>query len=285
MPVTRLAVLLGDPVAHSLSPLIHNTAFRELGIGAVYRALRTPAAALPSAVQGLRRPNVLGANLTIPHKEATLALLDVLDATARAVGAVNTVVSEQDGRVLTGYNTDVTGFLEPLQEVTLEGAAVVLGSGGAARAVAYALLVAFSLDRIWIAARRKERADAVVRDLSLLDAAGVLRSTGLAQAAAVIREAALVVNATPVGMAATAAEVPIEPHLLRGGQVVYDLIYNPRRTALLRHASAAGALPIGGLDMLVGQAAAAFRLWTGREMPRQVVHRVLRTADADPAQG
>lgn len=273
---TRLALLLGYPVEHSRSPLIHNTAFQVQGINAVYLALPVPAAALPAAVEGLRAFRVLGANVTIPHKEAVLPLLDTCTERARAVGAVNTIVCqhgddpEAPPRLL-GDNTDVAGFVAPLVDyrARIEGAAAtVLGAGGAARAVTYGLLTTFRPARLTLAARRPVQADRLAADLAAVDDRGVLRVVPLAEAAGAVEASALVVNTTPVGMHPAVDATPWPAGAsVAPGHLVYDLIYNPRRTRLLREAAAAGAVVIGGLPMLVEQAAAAYEQWTGRPMP------------------
>jgi shikimate dehydrogenase len=275
--MTRLALLLGDPVAHSLSPLIHNTAFRAAGIDAVYHAARTPSHALEATIEGLRRPNILGANITIPHKQVVADLVDALDPTASAVGAANVLVREEGGR-LRAYNTDVAGFVAPLDPDELQGASVVvLGSGGAARAAGFALLESRPA-QITFAARSTARADLLVQDLAALAPATSLIVMTLTDAAPAIRDAALVVNATPVGMHPHTGDSPVSGDLFREGQTVYDLIYNPRPTRLLREAAARGARTVDGLEMLIGQAAAAFRLWTGVDMPLIAVQQALSKA-------
>lgn len=277
---TRLAVLLGDPVAHSLSPRIHNAAFRALGLDAVYLACRVAPADLPAAVAGLKALGALGASVTIPHKEAVVPLLDRLAPAAAATGAVNTVVFEDDGAVR-GENTDVEGFLQPLRPHAdrLHGAAMtVLGAGGAARAAAYALLTAFEPTRLTVAARRPDQARRLAAALGPHDPYDALRPIPFAEARAAVRESILVVNATPVGMAPGDGETPW-PHAedFHTSQLVYDLVYAPAETRLLREAAAQGAEPLGGLAMLVGQAAAAFRLWTGLDMPLEAVWAAFRT--------
>jgi shikimate dehydrogenase len=278
-PATRLAVLLGDPVAHSASPLIHNAAFRAVGLDVVYLACRVAPAGLPAAVAGLRALGAIGASVTIPHKEAVVPLLDRLAPAAVAVGAVNTLVFEADGPVR-GENTDVEGFLQPLlpHADALHGAAmVVLGAGGAARAAAYALLTAFEPTRLAVAARRPDQARRLAAALAPYDSYDALRPVPFDEARAAVSESALVVNATPVGMAPDADRTPWpQDEDFHPGQFVYDLVYAPAETRLLREAAARGATPLGGLAMLVGQAATAFRLWTGLAMPLDAVWAALR---------
>ncbi len=280
-PDARLALLLGDPVARSLSPAIHNAAFAAADIDATYLATRVGVESLEAAVAGLRAPNVLGANVTIPHKRAVLPHLDRLSPEAAVIGAVNAIVREDDG-ALVGHNTDAAGFLAPLDLDRLRGRpALIFGSGGAARAVAYALLTHAEPEMLTLAARTPERADALASGLTPLDPAGALRVVPLAEAVPAVRRAALVVNATPLGMHPRPDTTPWPNDTdFSKGQTVYDLVYAPRVTRLLRDAAARGATAIGGLEMLIGQAAETFRLWTGRPMPMGAVRVALAEAAA-----
>jgi shikimate dehydrogenase len=274
---TRLALLLGDPVAHSLSPLIHNTAFRGAGVNAVYLAARVAPAAVAGAVAGLRALDVMGANVTIPHKRAVIPHLDRLTPEAEAIGAVNTITRLDDG-TLRGDNTDAAGFLNALDADALRGTeAVVFGNGGAARAVVYALLTAIRPVSLVIAARTPDRAEALAQSLSALDERGALRVVPLAEAGDAVRRSRLVVNATSVGMHPN-DDATVWPHAddFDPGQTVYDLVYVPAETRLLRDAARRGAETIGGLTMLIGQAAAAFEQWTGHAMPVDAVGDALR---------
>jgi shikimate dehydrogenase len=280
---TKLVALLGHPVEHSRSPLIHNTAFRVQGLNWAYVATPVVPGQVGAAVEGLKALGFAGANVTIPHKQAILPYVDELSAQARAVGAVNTLVLRRrgDGRTTVyGDNTDVAGFLDPLAPHTgaLQGAPVLLfGAGGAARAVVYALLTAFQPDRFYIAARHLEKAVALARDLAPYDGRGALLPIALAGAGSAVAASRLLVNATPLGMHPYEASTPWDrPDLFSQGQVVYDLVYNPEQTRLLREAGARGATTLGGLDMLVAQAAAAYLQWTGHALPTDAVRAVLR---------
>ena len=281
---TQLVTLLGHPVEHSLSPLIHNAAFRAQGVNAAYVATPVRPEALDAAVDGLRALQFLGANVTTPHKEAVRPLLDEVTDRARAVGAVNTIVRDADTDRLRGDNTDIEGFLQPLSEAvgdTLEGAPMlVFGAGGAARAVVYGLLTRYGPERLTIVARRAEQAEGLAADFTDHDPNDALRVSSFEEAALSVRTSRLVVNATPLGMAPerrrqTPWPSPVD---FSDEHVVYDLVYTPEETRLLREAAAEGATPIGGLDMLVEQAAAAYRQWTGRDMPRDTVYEALRSA-------
>ncbi|MEX0600949.1 MAG: shikimate dehydrogenase [Rhodothermales bacterium] len=277
---TRLVGLIGDPVEHSLSPLIHNTAFREQDINAVYAAMRVRRERLGEAVGGLLGLDFMGANVTVPHKQAVVALIDELSPQAHAVGAVNTIVCRHDDGTLYGDNTDVAGFVAPIARRTdeLTGAQMtIIGSGGAARAVAYALLTTFGPSRLTLAARTPSKAERLASDLSDYDPNGALAVEHLDGAGSVVRSSQLVVNATPVGMYPRVDRTPWPDASDFGADhVVYDIVYNPERTRLLREAEERGATTVGGLDMLVEQAAASYVQWTDRDMPVDVVKNALR---------
>ena len=282
MPIdaeTQVVTLLGHPVEHSLSPRIHNAAFRAQGVNAVYVATPVRPDALRAGVEGLRALQFLGANVTVPHKEAVRPLLDDVSERAAAVGAVNTIV--RDGDTLRGDNTDVAGFLAPLADEAgdaLEGAPMlVFGAGGAARAVVYGLLDRYAPGRLTLVARRPEQAEALAADLGGYDPQDDLRTTTFDAAAAAVRESRLLVNATPLGMAPEPDGTPWPDAADFGpDHVAYDLVYNPEETRFLRDAAGQGAATIGGLAMLVEQAAAAYRQWTGRPMPTDAVYEALR---------
>lgn len=286
MPIdghTQLVVLLGDPVEHSLSPRIHNTAFEAQGVNAVYVARRVARDDLPAAVDGLRAMRFLGANVTLPHKQAVMPLLDAVSPQAEAIGAVNTIVcaEREDGRLaLRGDNTDVAGFLAPLRPHAerLQGAdMLIFGAGGAARAVAYGLLTTYGPARLTLAVRTPTKAEPLAHDLATHDANGALEIVAMDAAGAALQASTLVVNATPLGMHPDADGTPWpKADDFAAEQLVYDLVYNPPTTRLLREADAHGATTIGGLGMLIGQAAAAYAQWTGRSMPVDAVHRELK---------
>lgn len=276
---TRIVLLLGDPVEHSLSPCIHNTAFATHNINAVYAATQVNQADLADAVRGMRALRLLGANVTIPHKERIVPLLDSVSPRAEALGAVNTVVarSENDTRTLHGDNTDVEGFLDPLRSRSdLHGQPMtMLGAGGAARAAAYALGTSYAPAPLTVAARRPEQAQALVDVLTPhVDPETALTACALDDATAAVQSSRLVVNATPVGMAPNTDATPWpKAECFAPGQLIYDLVYTPRPTRLLREAKSHGADTQDGLAMLIGQAAAAYEMWTDRPMPTSVVRK------------
>ena len=282
MPIdaeTQVVTLLGHPVEHSRSPHLHNAAFRAQGVNAVYVATPVRPDALAAGVEGLRALQFLGANVTVPHKEAVRPLMDEVSERAAAVGAVNTIV--RDGDALRGDNTDVAGFLTPLVEAVgdaLEGAPMlVFGAGGAARAVVYGLLDRYGPSRLTLVARRPEQAEALAADLEGYDPTDALRTTTFDAAASAVRASRLLVNATPLGMAPETDATPWpDAGDLGPSHVAYDLVYTPEETRFLRAAAEKGATTIGGLAMLVEQAAAAYRQWTGRAMPTDAVYEALR---------
>lgn len=240
---------------------MHRAAFAHAGLSGTYEAVRVPAPELPTALDRLREPGVLGANLSLPHKEAALASLDDLTEAARAIGAVNTVVSR--GGRLRGENTDAPGLLAALAEAHAPsaGLAVVLGAGGAARAAVWALR---SQGRdVRVVNRTLARAEALVRDLG-----------GTAQAAGDVPwgNVTLLVNASSAGLNAP-EETPLpgfDFSALPGGALVYDMVYQPSEPRLLREARAAGVRAENGLSMLAHQARLAFLAWTGVDVPGSV---------------
>jgi len=288
--VSSTCGVIGFPLAHSISPSFQQPAFDHLGLDVSYRAYETPPDALPAFFAGLRAGPWLGCNVTIPHKQAVLELVDVVSDEARQIGAVNTVVKEPDGR-LSGHNTDAAGFLRALEVdagfAPAGEAAVLLGAGGAALAVAVALLRA-GLRRLTIANRTAQRAQATVDALSRHFAADRLAAAGLDSDALrrSVGAAGLLVNSTSVGMAhgPAPAALPLPPDLLGPHLLVYDLVYNPSRTPLLRAAAAAGARTQEGLPMLVYQGALAFERWTGRPAPVELMLDRGRRALAERAQ-
>lgn len=269
----RELFLLAWPAGHSLSPVMHNAALQQLGITARYSAWAVPPAELPTAVARLREADVLGANVTIPHKQAVLELVDTLTPAASAIGAVNTI-SNNAGH-LTGDNTDGSGFLAALAETgfTVQGKrAVMLGAGGAARAVLHALLDQ-GAESVQIMNRTAVTAGKLAADFAQLGPVSVLDAATLPAA---VRACDLLVNTTSVGMAVSgdaAPQVsPLPDGLLPGSGLVVDLIYRPAATLLLRQASATGLQVQNGLPMLVHQGAHAFSIWTGQQAPVQVMH-------------
>jgi shikimate dehydrogenase len=270
MPVsgkTKICAIIGDPVEHTMSPAMQNTAFKKTGLDYLYIPFSVKPENLAKAVAGLRALNVIGFNVTIPHKIAVLKLLDSLDPLAEKIGAVNTVVNT--GGKLRGYNTDAEGFYQALQEngINPEGKNVtILGAGGASRAIAY--ILAEKGARLTIINRQAqlEKAEniAVMIKKNLKTTVKVLGYSRLADG---LRDVAILVNATSVGMSPRTGESPVPAGSLKKVPVVFDIVYNPLETRLLKSAKTAGAVTIGGMDMLVWQGAMAFEKWTGQKAP------------------
>ena len=257
--------VLGWPLEHTLSPVIHSAAFRQLSLDWIYLSWPVEPEDLADAISGLRALGALGANVTMPHKESVMGYLDEMSGDARTVGAVNTI--QRIGRRFIGHNTDVDGFrhfLEGDAGIDASGMrTLVLGAGGAARAVVRAL-DGLGVSEVAVAARDVEKGTRLVELAS--------RSRGSAMpwatAATTAGEYDLVVNATPVG---TGAGDPLPDVEWRTGQIVVDLVYDPPSTALVERARAAGAHAWGGIGMLVHQAAASFQIWTGQDPPLETM--------------
>jgi shikimate dehydrogenase len=276
---TKLCGLLGNPVEHSLSPAIHNAAFRKLGLNFVYLAFRVED--LAGAIRGIRAMgNMRGFSVTIPHKVAVVPLLDDLEPTAKHIGSVNTIVVN-DGR-LTGYNTDATGAMRALEAggVRLEGQRVLmLGSGGAARAIAFALTMSKEpiAELTILGIDDCERAG-LIRDLrartTVSVSEGPLNEQTLKPA---LEQAQTVIHCTPVGMHPKRDDTCVPAALLPPHLTVMDIVYNPLETKLLRDAKAARCRTIRGLEMFLYQAVAQFELWTGQPAPTDVMRAVLES--------
>ncbi len=281
--MSMIVALMGYPLGHSVSPAFQQAAFDQLGINARYETWEVPEAELAAAVKRLRGESVLGANVTIPYKEKVIPLLDEVSETAERIGAVNTVVNR--GGLLMGFNTDAEGFVASLLEdagYRLRNRKVVLlGAGGAARAALFALLNE-EVTSISVCNRSTERARVLVRSFS--------RSAGRIPLAVVawedlagsvaLKDCNLVVNCTSMGLKSGGAEggSPLAAADIPKDAMVFDLVYNPEETPLLREARRAGAEALGGLGMLVRQGAAAFELWTGQTAPVDIMMAKAREA-------
>lgn len=258
---TRVAGVIGDPVAHSLSPALHNAAYAALGLDWVYVAFPVPAGQAAGAVAGLRAMGLVGLSVTMPHKSAVAGLVDRLTPVAERLAAVNTL--RWEGPTLVGDSTDAAGFLDSLKDDQVDPRGMkcaVVGAGGAARAVVLALAGA-GAGEVIVVNRSPGPAER---------AAGLAAPVGRPGAPEEIGECGLVVNATPVGMGPDGG-LPVDPERLGAGQVVVDLIYHPETTPLLAAARARGATAIGGLGMLVHQAGHQVRAWSGLPPPLEAM--------------
>ncbi|MEM2460107.1 MAG: shikimate dehydrogenase [Candidatus Hadarchaeales archaeon] len=271
---TKVFALIGDPVEGSLSPPMHNAAFRHLGLDCVYVALRVPPSMLKEALLGVRAMGIGGLNVTFPHKTAILPLLDELDPSAEEVGAVNTVKNE--GGKLKGFNTDGEGAVRFLRERlgSLKGRRVVLlGAGGAARALAFSLLKEGV--ELTLLNRTVSKAEGLASELR--KKGGEVKWGGLerAELREALRSADVLINATPVGMDQRGGTL-VTHELMHPELFVMDLVYHPPETELMKEARRAGAKAENGLGMLLYQAALSFRIFTGKRAPLEVMRRALR---------
>ena len=270
---TRVYGVFGDPVRHSKSPVMLNRAFREIGVNAVYAAFHVTRDRLKEAVEGVRALGFGGVNVTIPHKIDIMQYMDELDETAEAIGAVNTVVN-RDGK-LTGYNTDGIGYVRSLKEETgwsLEGRRIaVIGAGGAARGIVYALLKE-KPEKVTIVNRTRANAEALAADMGRF---GRVEGMGLDDLENIKGRIDLLVNTTSVGMHPKVDEMPVPADFLEPGMAVSDIVYNPAKTKLLAEAEARGCTVHGGLGMFVYQGAYAFEYWTGLPAPVAAMREVV----------
>ncbi len=264
--------IIGHPIGHSISPVFQQAALDAVGFDGTYEPWDVEPDEVGEFVDGLRAPGTLGINVTVPHKEAVIPFLDEVDDWASTAGAVNTIVN-REGR-LTGHNTDGIGFLRALRE----GAGfdprgrdvLVLGAGGSARGVVYALARA-GIAQLFIANRTVERAERLVA-LSI-DSGVAAEALGLSGASEAAREVALIVNCTSMGMLHGPDEngTPLTAVDIPSSVLVNDLVYNPQETPLLREAAESGAATLGGIQMLVYQGAASFEMWTGHDAPAAIM--------------
>jgi shikimate dehydrogenase len=275
---TQFCGVIGNPIEHSLSPAIHNAAFEELGINCVYLAWQVES--IGDALRGLRAlGNFRGASVTIPHKVSAMPFLDQVDITAQQIGAVNTIVAE--GGRLIGYNTDATGALRALREggaVLRDQHVVVLGSGGAARAIAFALSLDAQIKHLTLLGVDEKERDALAKNIRVtapfkvdnyhLDDVNLRRILATAQ---------VLIHCTPVGMSPKTECTCVPPSLLHRELTVMDIVYNPRETVLLKDAKQAGCGVIPGLEMFLHQAAVQFELWTNQPAPSPVMRAVLES--------
>jgi shikimate dehydrogenase len=274
---TRLTGVIGWPVAHSLSPAMHNAAFERLELNWRYVPLPVRSERLAEAIRGLAALGFCGANVTVPHKVAAMPLLDDIDPAAQAIGAVNTITVDADTGRLTGHNTDAAGFMDDLAAfgVALAPGAhvLVLGAGGAARATAFAAMKQGAA--VSVLNRTHERAERLVAALRELVPGAAVQAVKAAALASLVRggeRVTLIVNATAAGMWPDVKHTPWPYGVpFPEGATLYDTVYRPARTRLMRDAEALGLRTIGGLGMLVRQGAAAFRLWTGIDAPVEIM--------------
>jgi shikimate dehydrogenase len=269
---TKLTCIFGDPVEQTLSPPMHNAAFHALSLDMVYVPFHITAEQLPSAIHAIKSLGIVGVNITIPHKQSVMELIDEVDDQARLIGSVNTIVN-RDG-LLTGYNTDGQGYLMSLTQETdfdvHDNSVVILGAGGTARSIAYNLLKA-KASRVLIANRTIENAESLRDDLRAIFPEAHIDASGL-KISSELSQADLLVNTTSLGMmgkGGTAA--PVDISTLPPTAVVSDIVFKPLHTPLLLEAQQRGLRIHTGLGMLVCQGALGFELWTGRTAPIELM--------------
>lgn len=262
---TRLYGVIGDPVAHSLSPVMHNAAFRQTGHNGVYVAFHV--ADLPVAIAGIRALNIRGCSVTIPHKVAVMDFLDHVDPMARQIGAVNTIVNENSR--LCGFNSDSPGAMAALLEKTpvVRRRVAVIGAGGAARALAHGIKAHGG--QLTIANRSEDKGRRLASELesefcSLADFSGVGFD--------------ILINTTSVGMTPHSGRMPVSHACLRPGMTVMDIVYNPLETTLIKAALNAGCTVVDGVAMFVHQGAFQFERWTGKKAPVQLMKKTVLKA-------
>ena len=274
--MTKQLGVIGYPLSHTLSPVFQQAALDYHAIPVTYSAWPTPPECLNQTVERLRGAEYMGFNITIPHKEHLVELVDDVDAMARNIGAVNTVVNR--GGVLAGFNTDAYGFIKSLKDKANfepRGKTVLLlGAGGAAKAAAYAL-AGEGVERLTIANRTVARAESLAEGVG-----GLLQNIDVVSLDNVSGKADLIVNSTSVGMASGDGfgQTPLDEASISRTALAYDMVYTPAETPFLRCAQQVGARVLGGLWMLIYQGAAAFELWTGKKAPVDVMYRAAQQA-------
>lgn len=272
---TKVVGILGDPISHTASPRMHAAAYNALGLDFMYVPFHVKSEGLGKALDGIRNLNIVGVNVTIPHKESVIPFLDKLDPTAQKVGAVNTIVNENG--VLTGYNTDGDGFCYALlheANFSLEGKSVaVIGAGGSAKAIANAMLNQ-KIKSLFILNRNTDRARQLATLLSFSSCPITVLDWEDSDISDVLSSCDLVVNTTPAGMAPDMETLPIrDVSWMHSGQLICDIIYTPSVTVFLKHAKTKGALTLNGAGMLAGQGVLAFEKFTGQTVPYAVMRR------------
>ncbi len=276
---TKLFCVIGDPIEHSMSPAMHNEVFRDMGLNCAYAAFRVTKDALGDAVKGMKALGVAGANVTIPHKVDVIKHLDKLSEEAGIIGAVNTI---KFGGELVGHNTDGMGALRALRNAGADPKGkrvLILGSGGAARAIAVTLALEGDIESLMILGIEEAERDGLISDVekgTQCDVAGSgLNDENLRSE---LGRADLLIHCTPVGMHPNSDDTLVTAEYMRPDLEVMDIVYNPMETRLLREASKAGVkLAIGGVDMFVNQGAESLRIWLGVDAPVGVMRKVVET--------
>ncbi|MDR1992940.1 MAG: shikimate dehydrogenase [Nitrososphaerota archaeon] len=282
---TRICGIIGDPIEHSLSPIMHNAAFEASGLDYTYLAFKVKPAGIANAVEGMRALNIRGLNVTMPHKNTVMANLDRIDLSAQIINSVNTILNKEN--LLLGFNTDGIGAVKALKEngAELKGRKVLLlGSGGAARAIAHSVVK--EADELAVLNRTVKHAQALAklleRSVNKKIAVGSLSPSDIQQN---LQDSDILINATSIGMKPHPDISPIPPKLLRSNLSVMDIVYNPLETKLSKDAKNAGAKIISGVEMLIYQGAVAFEIWTGKTAPVEIMRQTIFSHLQRKAQG
>ena len=271
---TNIVGLIGHPVEHSFSPPMHNAAFDALGMDYAYVAFDVNPAELQKAIEGARSLNIKGFNVTIPHKIDVMKYLDEIDDVARLIGAVNTI----DFKNLKGYNTDGIGAVRAIEEViSIKNKNVVIaGAGGASRAISF-YIAKYGADSLTILNRNVDKAQSLARDVSNSGLIGDVKSDSINEINAYLADADILVDTTPLGMHPHINDQPIATaENMHDELVVFDAVYNPNETVLLKQAIEAGAKPVYGIKMLLYQGAESFKIWTGADAPVDIMEKALK---------
>lgn len=271
---TNIVGLIGHPVEHSFSPPMHNAAFKALGMDYAYVAFDVDPSNLKSAIGGAKSLNIKGFNVTIPHKIEVMEFLDEIDPVASLIGAVNTI----DFKNLKGYNTDGIGAVRSIEEVTSikNKNVIVAGAGGASRAIS-CYLAKYVADSITILNRNVERAEKLAGDISDSGLIDDIKSDSISAINNYLGDADILVDTTPIGMHPHIDDEPIATFdNMHEDLVVFDAVYNPNETVLIKEAIKAGAKPVYGIKMLLYQGAESFKIWTGQDAPIDVMENALR---------
>ena len=271
---TNIVALIGHPVEHSFSPPMHNRAFEKLNMDYAYVAFDVEPANLKSAIEGAKALNIKGFNVTIPHKINVMEFLDEIDEVASLIGAVNTI----DFKNMKGYNTDGIGAVKAIEEVTSikDKNVVIAGAGGASRAISF-YIAKYGADTMTILNRNPLKAQNLASDVSNSGLIGEVKSDSISEINAYLADADILIDTTPVGMHPNVDDEPIATSQnMHEDLVVFDAVYNPNETVLLKEAIKAGAKPVYGIKMLLYQGAESFKIWTGRDAPVDEMEMALR---------
>lgn len=271
---TNIVGLIGHPVEHSFSPPMHNAAFKALGMDYAYVAFDVNPEDVKLAIEGADALNIKGFNVTIPHKIEVMKYLDELDEVARLIGAVNTI----DFKNLKGYNTDGIGAIKAIEEVTSvkDKNVVVAGAGGASRAISF-YLAKYGAESLTILNRNADKAQNLAIDVLNSDLIDNVKYDSISEIKTCLKDADILIDTTPLGMDPHVDDEPIvRSEYMHEDLVVFDAVYNPNETVLLKEAIKAGAKPVYGIKMLLYQGAESFKIWTGQDAPVDVMERALR---------